>query len=211
MSWNVWSILNEEKLENFLQILEDNCINIACITESWFDAENGVFSQKIKSRGYKLHHAYRESQRGGGVAVMFKKQITVKPGDASSSEYSSFEYAYIIITLNAKRRLVLLCIYRNQEININYTSRNIMSTYCSCKWNTPHLFTLKTKKKGHEVKILVDEGADYTLLSDSKIDKVQEPATYHGSVKLEISEVAGCSKTSAAKVFSVTLHTMKKK
>ena len=118
MSWNVWSILNEEKLENFLQILEDNCINIACITESWFDAENGVFSQKIKSRGYKLHHAYRESQRGGGVAVMFKKQITVKPGDASSSEYSSFEYAYIIITLNAKRRLVLLCIYRNQEINI---------------------------------------------------------------------------------------------
>ena len=119
MSWNVWSILNEEKLENFLQILEDNDISIACITESWFDEKSGVFSQKIQSRGYKLHHAYRENQRGGGVAVMFKKQFSVKPGDASSFEYSSFEYAYIVITLNSKRRLILVCVYRKQEINLS--------------------------------------------------------------------------------------------
>ena len=28
--WNVWSIANEEKLTNFLQIIEDKDINMAC-------------------------------------------------------------------------------------------------------------------------------------------------------------------------------------
>ena len=119
MSWNVWSILNEEKLENFLQILEDNDIGVACITESWFDTKVGLFSQKIKSRGYELHHAYREDKRGGGVAIMFKKQFAVKIGGASSSEYSSFEYSCIVMKQQSKRRLVLVCVYRKQEIHFD--------------------------------------------------------------------------------------------
>ena len=31
ISWNVRSILQENKLSNFLQILDDNDINIACV------------------------------------------------------------------------------------------------------------------------------------------------------------------------------------
>ena len=49
-----------------------------------------------------------------------------------------------------------------------------MSSYCSGKSNKPHLFTLKTKINGHEVKILVDGGADYTLISNSLIHKIKE-------------------------------------
>ena len=116
---NIWSILNVEKLENFLQTLEDNEISVACITETWFDAKVGLFSQKIKSRGFELHHAHREEKRGGGVAIMFKKQLMVKPGDASTSTYSSFEYCCIVMTMQSKRRLVLICVYRKQEIHIN--------------------------------------------------------------------------------------------
>ena len=119
LCWNVWPILNENKLENLLQILEDNDISVACITESWFDAEKGPFSQRIKSRGYELHHAYREGKRGGGSAIMFKKQFMIKKGSASSSEYSSHEYSFIVMTLQSKRRLVIVCVYRKQEVSFN--------------------------------------------------------------------------------------------
>ena len=53
MVWNVWSIANEEKLINLLQIIEDRNISIACITETWFDRKNGKFSKTIKDAGYK--------------------------------------------------------------------------------------------------------------------------------------------------------------
>ena len=116
MCWNVWSILNETKLENFLQILEDKNISFACVTETWFDSKCGVFSRTIKRFGFELHHAFREDKRGGGVAMLFKKQLLVKNGGASCSEYSSFEYAYATITLKSKRRVVLVCLYRKQEV-----------------------------------------------------------------------------------------------
>ena len=111
------SVLNETKLENLLQILDDNHINIACISESWFDSKNGSFSAAIKKSGYKLHHAHREDKRGGGSAIMYKNHLMVKDGDASSSKYSSFEYSYVTLTLQSKIRLVLACIYRKQEIS----------------------------------------------------------------------------------------------
>ena len=119
MCWNVLSVLNETKLENLLQILDDNHINIACISESWFDSKNGTFSAAIKKSGYKLHHAHREDKRGGGSAIMYKNHLMVKDGDASSSKYSSFEYSYVTLTLQSKIRLVLACIYRKQEISFS--------------------------------------------------------------------------------------------
>ena len=82
-----------------------------------------------------------------------------------------------------------------------------MSTYCNDKSNKPHLFTLKTKINGHEVKILVDGGADYTLISNSLIHEIKEFSCYHGTVTLEINAVAGCSTTAEAKVYSMTIPT----
>ena len=57
MAWNLRSLNNKtdkDKLENFLHVLTDNDISIACITETWFDAESGTFSKSIKNSGYKL-------------------------------------------------------------------------------------------------------------------------------------------------------------
>ena len=42
--WNVWSIQNETKLQNLLQILDDMNVGIACICETWFTSKKGVFS-----------------------------------------------------------------------------------------------------------------------------------------------------------------------
>ena len=73
MCWNVWSILNDEKLSNYLQVLEDNNIMIACITETWFDSKEGKFTATIKNAGFEITHAHRENKRGGGVAIIYKK------------------------------------------------------------------------------------------------------------------------------------------
>ena len=70
MVWNVWSILNPVKLRNVLQILEDNDIQIACITETWFDADKGTFTSTIKDEGYKILHSPRTDKRGGGIAII---------------------------------------------------------------------------------------------------------------------------------------------
>ena len=93
MAWNVLSILNEHKLSNVLQVFEDNDINVACITESWFDAENGKFTAMIKEAGFEIVHAQRDGKRGGGTAIMFRRALKAKKGESSTSEFSSFEYS----------------------------------------------------------------------------------------------------------------------
>ena len=114
--WNVWSIANDEKLNNFLQILDDQNISIACVTETWFGSENGTFSKTIKDAGFKLNHAFRTEKRGGGCAILYRKNLSVKKGNASSSEFDSFEYSVVTLTIKAGQKLVIICIYRKQEI-----------------------------------------------------------------------------------------------
>ena len=101
MSWNVWSVLNEEKLNNLLQILDDRQIGIACITETWFDRKSGTFSKAIREAGYKLHHSFREDKRGGGCAIMYRTKLAIKKGKASKSEYGSFEYACVHLAIKS--------------------------------------------------------------------------------------------------------------
>lgn len=114
--WNVWSILNESKLQNFLQIIDDLKVGVACVCETWFDSRKGVFSRMIKENGYKLIHGFREKKKGGGVAILYRENLNVKEGEESTTQYLSLEYVYIIITLPSKRRLILMCVYRKQEI-----------------------------------------------------------------------------------------------
>ena len=115
MVWNVWSILNPVKLRSVLQVFEDNNIQIACITETWFDSDKGTFTSTIKGEGYKIHHSPRSDKRGGGTAIIYKENLKVKEGAASSSKYQSFEFSYIYLK-NQATRILLLCVYRKQEI-----------------------------------------------------------------------------------------------
>ena len=47
---------------------------------------------------------------------MYKKKMQVKKGEASSSQYSSFEYAYVTVSLKSNKKLVIICVYRKQEV-----------------------------------------------------------------------------------------------
>ena len=117
--WNVWSIANEEKLENFIQIIEDKNISIACVTETWFDRKSGTFSRRIKNAGYDVHHAYRENKRGGGCAILYKKNLCIKKGEASTSEFVSFEFSCVTLSVLSGRKILTVCIYRKQEVSFN--------------------------------------------------------------------------------------------
>ena len=116
LCWNVWSIMNDVKRSNVLQILEDNDISIACITETWFDTKDGKFTADIRKADYEPFHSYREGKRGGGAAILYKKDLNVKPGEFSSSKYVSLEFSFITLTSN-KSKIVIACIYRKQEIS----------------------------------------------------------------------------------------------
>ena len=114
MCWNVWSMLSDEKCANVLQVLEDNDIQIACITETWFDSKNGKFTKYIKEAGYNLIHGFREDKRGGGTAILYRNTVNVKPGESSSSKYTSFEFSFLTLSTD-RYKVILCCIYRKQE------------------------------------------------------------------------------------------------
>ena len=118
LSWNVWSISNETKLIDTLQILEDNDIHIACICETWFDCEKSKLTAIIGDAGFNIQHSFREVKRGGGTAIIYKKDLKIKKGSASSQKYQSFEFTYIHFKLTSdSRKITLLCLYRKQEIS----------------------------------------------------------------------------------------------
>ena len=60
LCWNVWSMMNDEKRNNIMQTLVDKDIQVACITETWFDSKNGKFTADIKEAGYELTHGFRQ-------------------------------------------------------------------------------------------------------------------------------------------------------
>ena len=112
--WNVWSIAEAKKLQNFLKIINDLDVGVACICETWFTNDKGKFSHTIKENGYELYHDFRP-KRGGGVAIIYKKDLVVTRGEASCSKFHSFEYVYVTFKTGVES-ILILNIYRNQEV-----------------------------------------------------------------------------------------------
>ena len=95
----------------FNEILEDNNIQIACIIETWFDAEKGTFTSTIKDEGYKILHSPRTDKRGGGTAIIYKENLKVKEGAASSSKYQSLNLAISTLKIKGQES----CYYASTE------------------------------------------------------------------------------------------------
>ena len=124
LCWNVWSILSQHKLILFIDFLNENGIDIACVCETWFYASNGIFTSIIRDAGYDIHHAYREDKSGGGVAIIFKPTLRILFHSASTVKFVSFEFCSVIIRLSHIERVLLLCIYRRQEVATELFLRN---------------------------------------------------------------------------------------
>ena len=115
--WNVWSVRNNIKLLNLLQIITDLEVSFACICETWFQSQTGVFSATIKEHGFGIIHSFRENKNGGGVAIIYKESLSkrVRHISSSSDRFISFEYSSILLR-HLHDKFALICIYRRQEI-----------------------------------------------------------------------------------------------
>ena len=108
--WNARSLNN--KTYEFMQLLDDNDVDVALVTETWLSGESGTTTFSIKEMGYEIEHSHR-SKKGGGVAIIYKPTVSIKP-DVNIYKYESFMYKNVI--LNGKVKINLACIYRLQEI-----------------------------------------------------------------------------------------------
>ena len=111
--WNAQSLVN--KVDEVAQLLLDNRVDVACITETWLASESSATTFAMKEAGYRIDHAYR-SKRGGGVAILYKPHVKVK-NNLKSKSYDSFEYKNVMLLGSV--RINLICIYRLQETPIS--------------------------------------------------------------------------------------------
>ena len=118
MLWNVRSIANNLKVHFVPQTLKDSNIDIACITETWLDPEQGHNHSIgiIESYGFTLSHTPRKNRKGGGVAFLLRSNVNFTP-IKHYANYNSLDWHGIRIFGNITSYR-LLCIYRKQEISM---------------------------------------------------------------------------------------------
>ena len=103
------------KAEKVLQLINDNKIDIACITETWLSSENNSTTSIVKSFGYNITHFYTDNCRGTGVAIIFKEMVNIKPFNKFSSMFDSFQYRGVEISIKNQQSILIFVIYRRQE------------------------------------------------------------------------------------------------
>ena len=100
MLWNVRSLSNNLKLNFVQQTLEDNDIDIACITETWLSPDYGqnYTVSELQSFGFKISLTSRKNRTGGGVGILVKKSIKFS-SLKYTEQYSSFEWNGMVLLL----------------------------------------------------------------------------------------------------------------
>ena len=91
--WNVRSIVNNLKVHFVTQTLKDCKVDIACITESWLDPDQGHNHtiSIIESLGFTVSFSPRKNRRGGGVAILLRSHIQFVPIQ-HTAKYNSLEW-----------------------------------------------------------------------------------------------------------------------
>ena len=90
--------------------ITERSIDICAITETWLRPDDQVTLPDITPSGYKALSKPRRRGRGGGIALIYKKDIPIKEIDISI-EFQTIELAYYKVKIPSKV-LDLLIIYR---------------------------------------------------------------------------------------------------
>ena len=105
---NARSVCNKSlELQTYIT---ERSINLCAITESWLKPDDQVSLADITPSGYKALSKPRLEGRGGGIALIYKKYITIKEINIST-EFQTIELAYYKVKVPSKV-LDLLIIYR---------------------------------------------------------------------------------------------------
>ena len=85
------------KTQGILEYIDENCIDIAMLQETWLKRGDKSKITEIREYGYKVLKSSRQSDvSGGGVAVLYKSNIVVNKFTVNSSislsRFKTFEY-----------------------------------------------------------------------------------------------------------------------
>ena len=74
--WNPKSLQN--KVRDFIQMLDDNDIDISFVCETWMTGSNNLTSALLRESGYSMYHDFRKDKLGGGVAIIARSILHPK-------------------------------------------------------------------------------------------------------------------------------------
>lgn len=109
--WNPRSLNN--KIETFIQYLEDNDIDIAAVSETWLASLNNYITGYLRERGYNIHHYHRDAKKGGGVSIISAN--TISREQTKTYKYKSFECVSVLFAGSSQRKLCFVAIYRSGD------------------------------------------------------------------------------------------------
>ena len=89
--WNPCSLQN--KLDDFISLLEDEDLDIAAITETWFTTQHNNITAELWSKGYSIYHFNRSTRKGGGVALIFRNNFKFIQG--KTFNFDTFECMFV--------------------------------------------------------------------------------------------------------------------
>ena len=108
--WNSQSLNN--KIDDVIQILQDNSQNIGLFSETWLRSQKNHVTSLLNESGFKICHSNRSDMKGGGVAVVSK--CGYQPKFEKFCNYTSFECVIQTLMLCSNvPSLTLIVIYRH--------------------------------------------------------------------------------------------------
>ena len=103
-----------------MEFLIDHNTDIAFITETWLKSDKNSVTAEIKNYGFELKHNIRkdrEKEVGGGVGIIVKSSLVST--QMSSKQFQSFEHVLIKLSCSNNKKILLISIYRLQNISIS--------------------------------------------------------------------------------------------
>ena len=105
------------KTSAVIEYLCDLDIDVGCFSETWLRKGDTSKISEIKDLGYLVQHVSRPG-RGGGVAIVFKKCISITKNNSKS--FKSFEHIECILKSPTNENSRIICIYRSgTSLNTN--------------------------------------------------------------------------------------------
>ena len=116
------------KTEFISDIIEESNIDILCITETWLHefGDEPILSQ-LTPHGYDIKSSPRLGRRGGGIAFVYRNEISIATPPNDHKTFESFEIAYFTFLASSYKTLIA-CIYRPPRSKSNkITSANFIA------------------------------------------------------------------------------------
>ena len=101
--------------------ISEQDIDVCCLTETWMTENDPVTAGELCPPGYKLKSIPRKDRRGGGVAIILKQPLSLKPNQCCPpNSFQSFEHLNtVIIHPQCSKSINLTVVYRPPRSNKN--------------------------------------------------------------------------------------------